>query len=205
MGAAIMIDPALEHRIAGALDRGDRSAATTEALRGYGPQIAGYLRAVTKSEQAASDAFSIFCEFVWVGLPKFRRESSFFTWAYRLAWGAVRRLAEDPFVRRARRLETSEVEALAAEIYSTSYERMRDEAPQRLAELRGRLTPAEQTLLILRIDRGLSWKEIAQVLDEEGASADEAALRKRFERLRAKIRDLAIEHGVLGQRRPSTK
>jgi RNA polymerase sigma-70 factor, ECF subfamily len=192
-----MIDASLEQRIGAALDRGDLEAATTEAVRGYGAQIAGYLRAVLGSDDAAAEAFSIFCEFVWIGIGKFRRQCSFFTWSHHLAWGAVRRIYADPYRKRARRLMTSELERVAAHVFSTSLERRRDAAADRLAELRHRLTPAEQTLLILRLDRNLSWSEIAQVLEEDGAGAEEAALRKRFERLRAKIRTMAEREGLL--------
>jgi len=45
-------------------------------------------------------------------------------------------------------------------------------------------------------DRDLSWTEIALVLDEDGAGPSEAALRKRFERLKVKLKELAKEEGL---------
>jgi RNA polymerase sigma-70 factor (ECF subfamily) len=197
-----MIDAALEARIRDAIDRGDIRDATTAAVRGYGPQIAGYLRAVLRSDDAAAEAFSLFCEFVWKGLPGFRQEASFLTWSYQLAWAAVRRISEDPYRRRARRLTTGEMEGLAAEVYSTSLER-REQAKDRIAELRARLTPAEQTLLVLRVDRRLSWKEVALVLDEGDDGAAASALRKRFERLKEKIREIAEREGLLDREPPA--
>jgi RNA polymerase sigma-70 factor (ECF subfamily) len=192
-----MVDRAVEEVIADALDRADYHAAASAAVRGYGPKVAGYLRAVLGSEQAAGEAFSIYCEFLWLGLPKFRREASFLTWSYQLAWGAVRRTAADPYRKRARRMATSEIEELAQEVYSTSVEKERA-PPDRVAALRARLTPEEQTLLILRVDRDLGWRDIAEVLaDEHGERASEAALRKRFERLRAKVRRMAEREGIL--------
>ncbi len=197
-----MIDAALEGRIREAIDRDDFRAATTEAVRGYGPQIAGYLRAVLRSDDAAVEAFSQFCEFVWKGIPKFRQEASFLTWSYQLAWAAVRRISEDPYRRRARRLTTGEMEGLAAEVYSTGLER-REQAMNRVAELRAQLTAAEQTLLVLRIDRRLSWKEIALVLDEGGEPAAAAsALRKRFERLKGKVREARRARGAARLQEP---
>jgi DNA-directed RNA polymerase specialized sigma24 family protein len=45
--------------------------------------------------------------------------------------------------------------------------------------------PDEQTLLILRVDKGQSWKEIAHVLAaSEDASPDVGVLRKRHARLK---------------------
>jgi RNA polymerase sigma-70 factor (ECF subfamily) len=52
-------------------------------------------------------------------------------------------------------------------------------------------------MIILRFDRGLSWTEVAQVLAAGGAPVDEAALRKRFERLKKRLRELAIAEGLL--------
>lgn len=53
------------------------------------------------------------------------------------------------------------------------------------------MTPDEQTLLILRIDRALEWDEVSEILDVEAP-----ALRKRFERLTSKLRALAKERGI---------
>ena len=50
----------------------------------------------------------------------------------------------------------------------------------------------ERTLLVLRIDRDLPWAEIAEIMDSR-----EPALRKRFERLKEKIRKLAESEGLL--------
>ena len=54
--------------------------------------------------------------------------------------------------------------------------------------------------LVLRVDRGLPWADIAQVMLGEDAGADEltrcsAQLRKRFERLKIRLREVAIARG----------
>jgi RNA polymerase sigma-70 factor (ECF subfamily) len=168
----------LEARVRDCLARGDRHAAATLIVRGYGPKILGYQRAVLRDEATAAEAFSQFCEFLWKQLDQFRGESALLTWLYHLARGAVRRQTGDPFRRRGRRLETSEMEALAQEVLSSSTRRM-NAADDRLARLRGQLSAEEQTLLILRIDKDLPWSDIVEVL-----GGTEAALRKRFERLK---------------------
>jgi RNA polymerase sigma-70 factor (ECF subfamily) len=51
---------------------------------------------------------------------------------------------------------------------------------------------------VLRVDRELSWREVAVALGEE--ADDEAccaALRKRFERLKEKLAGFARERGLL--------
>jgi RNA polymerase sigma-70 factor (ECF subfamily) len=71
---------------------------------------------------------------------------------------------------------------------------------QGVARLRARLDAIEQTLLVLRVDQRLSWEEIADVLagPGPGESLTPAALRKRYERLKDKLRRLARAEGLLG-------
>ena len=70
-----------------------------------------------------------------------------------------------------------------------------DRADEVSKELGVRRYADEQSLLTLRVDRGMSWAEIAHILDE---GAGEPALRKRFERVKRKLRDLAAAEGLLG-------
>ncbi len=189
-----MIDAGVEQTIATALAAGDLTTAATMGVRGYGPQILGYLRATLGAEQA-DEAFSIFCESLWKSLPKFRRESSFLTWVYQLAWGATQRIISSPHRRRAVQLSSSAMAAIAQEVRSTAPIYLQTEETKRLARIRGGLDVAEQTLLVLRVDRDLAWQDIAIVM-----ASDPAALRKRFERLKAKIKRLADEDRVASTR-----
>jgi len=205
---AFPLHSTIEQRIGACLDRGDVKQAATEALRGYGPQILAYLSGVLRDDEAAAEVFSEFSEDLWRGIGAFRRESSFRTWAYRLAWNAARQLARDPFRKRGRRLKTSEWSAIAQEVRSSAATQRQFEIQGRLAKLRTALHPDEQSLLILRIDRELSWKEVAQVMSESGTALDEAAWRKRFERLKGRLHKMAKKEGLLEllrstrQRRP---
>jgi len=56
MGGMSGVDPDLEARINEALDAGDVNRAATTGLRGYGPQILGYLTAVLREHDLAEDA-----------------------------------------------------------------------------------------------------------------------------------------------------
>ncbi|MFN0252360.1 MAG: hypothetical protein ACKV2T_36125 [Kofleriaceae bacterium] len=58
-------------------------------------------------------------------------------------------------------------------------------------EIRATLEPDDQMLLGLRVDRDLAWPEIATIL-----GAEAPALRKRYERLTKRLRDLARERGI---------
>jgi RNA polymerase sigma-70 factor (ECF subfamily) len=144
-----------------------------------------------------AEAFSLFCEHLWVGIDSYRRRSTFKAWADTVAWHAALRVVQDPERKRQRPLATNQAEKLAEEVRSRTAPHLLTANKDRLAELRRALDPAEQTLLILRLDRGLSWSEIGEVLAAEGDETSEAALRKRFERVKERLRDLAIARGLL--------
>lgn len=189
-----------EQEIRELLERGDLEGAATKTIRSYGPQILAYLRAVLRDRDAAAEGFSQFGEGVWKGIGEFRGQSSVLTWSYGVAWGAVRRLNRDPFRHKARRLGTSQLSQLAAEVRRSTTPYRKTSVKDAMARLRESLAPDEQTLLILRVDRNLSWKDVAQVFATEGDPVEEAALRKRFDRIKAKLRKLATAEGFLGRR-----
>ena len=99
---------------------------------------------------------------------------------------------------RTRRLRTSEVSRIAEEVLSSQPAYARSSSADAIERLRASLEPEEQTLLTLRLHAGLSWKEVAAVLASPDRRLDEAAVRKRFERLKLKLREMAKAAGVLG-------
>ncbi len=185
-----------EVRVRELLAAGDRRGAAVEAIRGLGPRILGYLRAVLRDEADAADAFSQFAENLWKGLDSFRGESSFVGWAYKLAWNAALNLRDQAWRRRGRRLGTGEASRIAEEVRTRSAIRV-ERQRQGLEKLREALSAEEQTLLVLRIDQELSWDDIAEVLSAEGQPVDAAALRKRFERLKERLARMAREQGLV--------
>src|SRR5689334_6338167 len=86
---------AIEAELRALHTRGDFEAVVTLALRRYGPEVLGFLMAVRRDAQAASECFSQFCEDLWTGVPRFEWGSSFRTWAYVLARHAMVRHAKD--------------------------------------------------------------------------------------------------------------
>jgi RNA polymerase sigma-70 factor (ECF subfamily) len=185
-----------EAHVRALLSSGDTRGAATEAMRGFGPKIFGYLRAILRDETDAGDAFSLFGENLWRGIEGFRGESSFRTWAYRIAWNAALAVRDEAWRRHGRRLETGEASRLAEEIRTTAARVERQKTA--LDALREELTAEEQTLLHLRIDQQLSWEEIAHVLGRDGSPIESATLRKRFERLKDRLATLARERGLVG-------
>ena len=187
----------LEAEIAGLLEVGDSRAAATVIMRGYGPAILGYLAALARDEDRADDVFSQFSEDLWRGLPGFRRDSSVRTWVYTLAWHAWLRLERDAFRRHERPLVSEEMSRLAAAVRSTTALHLKPEAKDAVARLREQLAPAEQSLLVLRIDRGLSWGEVATVMSTSEECLDSRTVAKRFQRVKERLRRLAEDAGLL--------
>ena len=70
--------------------------------------------------------------------------------------------------------------------------------------LRLQLPVDDQTLLVLRIDKGLSWNELAAIFSGEGDTMGEAEmirwaarLRQRFVTIKRRLRTLAQEEGLI--------
>jgi RNA polymerase sigma-70 factor (ECF subfamily) len=187
---------ALDARVRELREAGDLGGAATAAIRGLGPAVLRYLRSLLRDEEDAAEAFSQFAENLWRGLPRFREESSLRTWAYRLAWNAAQNLRGGAWKRKGRRFATGEASALADEVRTRTavvVERQR----QALEKLRAALPVEDQSLLVLRVDQGLPWNEVAEILAEAGRPADPSALMKRFERLKDRLARLAREQGLL--------
>lgn len=172
-------------------------AAATALIEALGPAILRYLRSMLRVEEDAADAFSQWSENVWTGLPSFRGESSLKTWGYRLAWNVAQNLRNEAWRKRGQRLATGQASELAMSIQTKSVvvvERQR----QALEELRAALSDEDRSLLVLRLDQQLSWNEVAEVLAAEGKRIEPATLMKRFERVKARLGELARERGLLG-------
>jgi RNA polymerase sigma-70 factor (ECF subfamily) len=179
---------------------GAHDEATTAALRMYGVELLGFLRALAHSHDLAAEAFAELGEDVWRGLPRFRWQSSLRSWMYSLARNALAQLRRDPRRRAERNLPLSIAPDVAAVVRTVTLEIQRTEVKDEFRVLREQLDPEEHEILLLRLDRGLAWKDIARILggpDAENLEGRAAALRKRFERAKERLRKLAIEHGLI--------
>ena len=87
------------------------------------------------------------------------------------------------------------MEAIAQEVRSTTAMHLRAETPAHVQKLREQLEPDDRTLLVLRVDRDLPWGEIASIVGTR-----EATLRKRYERIKTRLRELAEAEGLLPRR-----
>ena len=189
----------LERQVRSKVEADRVDDAATDALRGYGPEILGFLVNTAADEDLAVEAFSQFSEDLWRGLPGFRWHASLRTWGYTLARHALHRTAKSKQRHRlVDPLTSNAIGALVEEIRTRTLTFLRTESRQEVAALRATLTADEQMLLTLRVDRQLQWREIARITgDFEGEPSDAdlkrqvATLRKRFERTKNRLRTMA--------------
>jgi RNA polymerase sigma-70 factor (ECF subfamily) len=198
----------LETDIHALCDQGDFAGAATLALRVYGPEIFGFLVAVHRNEAEASDVFSELAEALWRGLPTFAWESSMRTWTYAIARNVSRTRRRDAARRQRRgpRTGDSALEQVAQAVRTETLAFLRTEKRTRLQALRDALPEEDRMLLVLRVDRQLPWNDLARVLREsegddpldDAAVAKEAArLRKRFQLVKDRLRELAKKEGLI--------
>jgi RNA polymerase sigma-70 factor (ECF subfamily) len=187
-------------------ERGEFDAAAARVIEVYGAEIFGFLLAVHRDEALASDAFSAFAEAVWRSLPQFEWRSTLRGWAYAVARNVARAMQREA-IRRKRRitnLSSGRIEQIAAAVRTQTLAFMRSENRAQLDNLRASLSPDDRALLVLRVDRGLSWNEIARVLGDEEENLEEAELtrvtarlRKRFQLVKEQLREKARAAGLL--------
>jgi RNA polymerase sigma-70 factor (ECF subfamily) len=184
----------IELRIRAACDAKQYADAATLALKTYGDELMSYLVAILRNAVDADDVFSSASESLWQSLPSFRWDSSLRTYAYAIARHAAFKHLRDPRRRReSTPLSNASVEAVVAEVRSRTATFLRTESRDKIAALRAQLAPDDQTLLILRVNRKLAWRDIAAImnddeLDDDALGRRAAALRKRFERLKVELR-----------------
>ncbi len=206
--------PLLETKIQTLYEQGEVNEAITTAVEGYGPEILGFLVSLMESRDHASEVFLQFCEDLVKGIHKFRWQSSFRTWAYAVARNAMRRFYKDPHHRVSRQIpleDWSNITQHAERIRTRTMLHLRTEVKDQMRLLRERLDPDDQVLLILRIDKNMNWRDVARVMLDSDASVEGAqlerkasALRKRYERAKQELRQLAVKEGLLDNISPSS-
>jgi len=126
------------------------------------------------------------------------------TWFYTLARHAAARQRHAPGRRAGANVPLSGVSDLVARIRTETAPYLRSDFRDRFAAIRDSLDPDDQWLLVLRVTRKMSWRDIARVLGPETADASEAViaretarLRKRYQKVKQVIRDRARAAGLV--------
>jgi RNA polymerase sigma-70 factor (ECF subfamily) len=201
-----MAHETVEEQIRRHCESEDYARAATQLLEAYGPEILSLLFCRLRCEVNARDVFGMFCEDLWRALPRFEFRCSARTWAYVLARHAETRFRSEPQRRPDRNLPIGEELNQLVDRVRTSTAPYRDtQVIERLRLLRSRLAEQDELILLLRVDRGLSWRDIACVLATSESAAREAdlereaaRLRQRFQVIKQRLRHWAEEEGLVG-------
>jgi len=195
---------ALDDQVKALLGRGDVSGALTEALRVLGPDVLGFLSGVLRNDSDANEVFAVVSERLWRSLATFQWRCSLRTWSHVIARHEMERFRRGARRHVQGRVPISELASVIAAVLTETRGEQRSEQRRAITRLRDELPEADRELLVLRVDRELSWDEIALALSEdpESCSDDEckreaARLRKRFQILKKRIADRARGEGLL--------
>jgi RNA polymerase sigma-70 factor, ECF subfamily len=164
----------------------------------------GFLVATERDLSAGAEIFSQFCEDVWRGIGSFRGDASFRTWAYMVARHAGHRFHRDPYRKRGVPLaDRPDLAEVAEKVRTTTLTYLKSEVRDAVQRLREQLDADEQALLVLRVDRKMDWNDIARILGDSGdvdarsLARRVTAYRKRYERVKTKLRRLAAREGLV--------
>ena len=197
---------AIERQVRAAFEGGDHEGAATLSIESYGPEILAFLITQLGDTDAAGEVFAQFSEEFWKSLPRFEWRCSVRTWAYKLARtsASLYHRKERKHARNAPLSNASRLSQAVARVRTATEAYRRTEVKDRFQELREQLPAEDQAVLVLRVDRGLSWLELAEVLSRADAALDDAALkteaarlRKRFQLAKDRLKRMAEEEGLL--------
>jgi RNA polymerase sigma-70 factor (ECF subfamily) len=190
--------------------RGQLKEAASLAIESYGPEVLSFLEAMLRDHADASDAFAQACEDLWRSLRRFEGRASMKTWFYTLAKHAAWRLRRSSRHRRLAAL--SEISDVADRVRSRTRPHLKTEVKLGFASIRDSLDDGDRMLLVLRVDRSMSWNDVARVManeDDGGSDADiariAARLRKRFQSVKELIRERAVATGLIASNDPEAK
>lgn len=201
----------LEEEIQHLCQQGELGRAAERVLQGYGTEIRRVMSSMLRDEERTKEAFSAFSESLLKGLPRFRWESTCYTWLYRMARNAcLQQVRAVPS--REQLASPSMLPELSARQRSATSPWQQTTLKARFRALREHLEPQDRLLLELRLDQQLPWLEVARRMSElseapegEALSRRATALRQQFQRVKSRLRALALEQGLLGNEDSHTR
>lgn len=192
----------LDARVLERCASGEAQQAAALAIDAFAKEIQSFL-AHSVGVELGREAFGEYCLDVCSGVARFAARSSLRTWCYTVARHAAQRVSQRER-RHLRQADSAAISSLEAPVRGSTVPWLRTENKDKVRELRAALSQRERMLLALRVDRAMSWSEVAAIL-EPCAEYDLAAqrrsasrVRKQFERCIERLRELAAQHGVLG-------
>jgi RNA polymerase sigma-70 factor (ECF subfamily) len=195
-----------EQAIRAAFEVQQLALAARIAFQSYGDEILSFLMTRLRNPSDAHEVFSMFAEDLWTGLGGFGWRCSVRTWLYTLARNATSRYLLSPHKKGERNLSLAQLESRSAveeRLRSATGVYQQTAIKDRFRLLREQLAEDDQTLLILRVDRGMSFRDLSLAmsgdaeLDEPTLAREAARHRKAFERVKTELRELAEREGLL--------
>lgn len=188
----------------------DWRGAVNRIIELHGPEIRRFMFSTLFQQDRVDDAFGHFEECVTRGLPRFRWECSLRTWLFTVARNSCHHLRQGPGWREQLMNNTTAFpEAVCRPRTETEPWRRTSVKERFWSMLRERLDMDELTLLNLRVVQKQSWRDIARIMSGSAEPRSEAeldrqaaALRQQFQRLKARLRDLATEEGLVPREEP---
>src|ERR1041384_5430313 len=162
----------LDGRVRSLLAAGDTSGAATLVLRELGLEVLGFLSGVL-GDADADEVYSALSERLWKTLRGFEGRCSLRTWTYVLARREITRFRKGMRRHAEGRVPLSELKDVLAVPKSRSRSAVATDKQRQLTALRDELPIEDRTLLILRVDRKLSFDEIALAFAENLESVTE--------------------------------
>ncbi len=120
---------------------------------------------ITRNRQDAEEVTQDVFVKIFRKLPDFKFESSFGTWAYRIAMNTAINIYKTRARHRQKTVNFDEIGDVIDPGFNASKDALEKEgAGSKVAELLGHLSPEHRSCMVLRELEGLDYKEIAEVL-----------------------------------------
>ncbi len=206
--AANATQESLEENARRACGAGDYDQGMTRLVEAYGAELLRFLVSRLGDVEAASEVYSDVVERLWRNLPRFDWRNGARGYCYAIARNSAVNYRKAAGHRPERNLALSRagVSEVVERVRTATLPFLKTEVKDRFRDLRAQLSPDDQVLLTLRLDRALDWRELALAMsfDEDAAAPDEdeltreaARLRQRFKSAKEKLKAFAKREGLL--------
>jgi RNA polymerase sigma-70 factor (ECF subfamily) len=200
-----LLQQQLERRVRAAWEARNYHAGATTLLEEIGPKVLAFLLGRLKNPADTAEAFSMFSEDLWRGLPNFDWRCTVRGWSFLLARTAADRLRAQGWRRKPKvPLSQAPLSSLVAEVREQTLPHLRTEAKGQMRLLFEELCEDDQALLQLRLDQALSWRDVALVLEFDGKVPSELELERsvlrlqqRYQKIKRRLRQLAEATGLV--------
>lgn len=137
-------------------------------------------RIYTSNQDAHNDLFQEIAIQLWKAYPKFRRESKFSTWMYRIGLNTAITL----YRKSKRSIVTQDFDSVLYRIESTSYDDTEEEQLKLMYKAIHQLTDIDKALIFLYLEE-INYKEIAETM-----GISEVNVRVRMNRIKTRLKTI---------------